>query len=156
MAGRRTEAGESKKEAARSKTGTTGSKTKPTGNVSKTSKKKPGALPGVQTIEITAAKTRTAMVMTHMDDSCGNGLFVAPALLKHCDLFLMRRIRFCHSRAFSARNHSHRVSYGRHTLKQSMAASNGPGTLFCASPRFTQTSFVDKCGDWQLATSMSS
>ena len=177
MAGRRTEAGESKKEAARSKTGTTGSKTeaaisktgttgskteatasktKANGNVSKTSKRKIGVRLAVQTIEITPVKTLTAMVITRMGDGCRNIIFVAPALLKRCDRFLLRRIRFCHSRAVSARNHFHRVSYGRHTLKQNMEASNGNATLSCASPRFTHTSFVDKSGDWELAISMSS
>ena len=101
-------------------------------------------------------ETRTAMLITRTDDSFRNGVFVAPAPLKRCDRFLLRRIRFCHSRAVSARNQFHRVSYGRHTLKQNMEASNGNATLSCASPRFTHTSFVVKNGDWELAVSMSS
>ena len=104
--GSKTEAVGSNTEAAGSKsnnkTEATGNKTEPIASVPKTSKKKAGALPGVQTIEITAVKTRTAMVMTHMDDMCRIGFFVAPALLKRCDRFLVRRIRFCHSRAVSA------------------------------------------------------
>ena len=180
-AGRKTEAAESKTEATKTeaiaskckteaigskcKTETTGSKTEATGtrsktepiaSVTKTSRRKVGALPGGQIIEITLAKTRTAMLMTLTGDLCRSEVFIAIAMLNHCGCFPMRRNKSYRNLAVCARSLSHHVSYGRHTWRQSMEASKVTAMFPCASPHFSHMSFEGKSGDWLLAASMNS